>query len=52
MHKLVWEPDYNSDQKVIEVKPSDARESWDNPFCDEVFIKFNKEIMGGKYTEK
>lgn len=52
IHKLKWEPDYNSDEKVIEIKPGDNRLAWDNPYCDEVFHKFNKTIATGRYTDK
>lgn len=51
MHKLKWEPDYNCDEKVIEIKPGDNRSAWDNPYCDDVFLKFNKSIRSGRYTE-
>lgn len=37
---------------MIEIKPGEARSTWDNPYCDEVFIKFNKSIKTGRYTDK
>jgi hypothetical protein len=51
MHKLKWEPEYNCDEKVIEVKPAENRSAWDNPYCDEAFLKFNKNIKTGRFTD-
>ncbi len=44
IHKFKWEPSYNLDEKIPEVKPADNMTSWDNPFCDEVFIRYNEEV--------
>jgi hypothetical protein len=49
IHKLKWEPSYNCDQKIPEIKPADNPTAWDNPYCDEIFIKYNQEVIANEF---
>lgn len=51
VHKLKWEPSYNYDEKIAEMKPIDNQLSWDNPYCDLVFLKYNQEVRDSQ-TDK
>lgn len=48
VHKLKWEPSYNYDDKIAELKPIDNQLSWDNPYCDVVFLKYNQELRNSQ----
>lgn len=41
IHKFWWEPSYNTSEKAMELSPIDDMEAWDNPYCDEYFLKYN-----------
>ncbi len=49
IHKIKWEPSYNCDEKIPEIKPADNPTAWDNPYCDEVFIKYNQDVIANEY---
>ena len=42
LHKMFWERKYNLGARAREIDPRDDRQGWNNPYCDEVFLRHNK----------
>jgi hypothetical protein len=43
IHKFRWEPSYNTSEKANELSPVDDKDAWNNPYCDEYFLKLNSQ---------
>lgn len=51
-HKFKWEPEYNCETKIPEIKPADNIPGWDNPYCDDIFRKYNQDVLEHEYGEE
>ena len=45
MHKLIWLRQYNRHRPSHQIYPRECREAWHNPYCDEVFLQYNKSAV-------
>ncbi len=52
LHYFVWEPKYNIRKEVPMSSPTTDYLSWNNPYCDEVFLEYNSKMKKSKSYEK
>ena len=52
LHYFVWKPRYNVKDDTSMSSPESDYKGWNNPYCDETFLKFNKDMRESGAVEK